>query len=95
MWDYVVKGGPVMVPIILGSLVGLTIIIEKAMVFFRLRMDSSEFVQEVFKDLKTSRPNKALLSCERAIAYPLAAVFKIGIERRNLPPERLDRKSVV
>jgi biopolymer transport protein ExbB len=91
MWSYVVKGGPVMIPIILGSLVGLTIIIEKVIVLFRLRMDASEFVQEVFKDLKTGKPQKALLSCERAIAYPLAAVFKIGIERRSLPPERLEK----
>ena len=91
MWNFVVKGGVVMIPIILCSIFGLAIIFEKFYSLRKLKMDSSGFVQEIFKDLKANKPQKALLFCEKNINYPLAAVYKIGIERRNLPVDRLEK----
>ncbi len=91
MWNFIVKGGLVMVPIILCSIFGLAIIFEKFYSLRKLKIDSSGFVQEIFKDLKANKPQKALLACERNINYPLAAIFKIGIERRNLPADRLEK----
>lgn len=91
MWNFIIKGGPVMIPIILCSFFGLTIIIDKFLFLWSMKMDSSEFVQEIFRDLKVNKPHKALLLCEKNINYPLAAVLKIGIERRSLPLERLEK----
>jgi len=91
MWNFIIKGGPVMAPIIFCSIFGLAIIVEKFYFFWRLKIDSSEFVQEIFRDLKADQPQKALLSCEKNINYPLAVIFKIGIERRGLPMERLEK----
>jgi len=91
MWNFIVKGGPVMVPIILCSIFGLAIIIEKFYFLRRLKMDSSAFAQEVFKDLKANKPQRALLLCEKNLDFPLAAIFKIGIERRGLPIARLEK----
>ncbi len=91
MWNFIVKGGPIMAPIILCSIFGLAIIIEKFYSFWRLKMNSSAFVQEIFRDLKANKPQKALLLCEKNVNYPLAAIFKIGIERRNLSLERLEK----
>jgi biopolymer transport protein ExbB len=91
MWNFIVKGGPVMVPIILCSIFGLAIIIEKFYFLRRLKMDSSAFAQQIFRDLKANKPQKALLLCEQNTDFPLAAVFKLGIERRNLPSERLEK----
>ncbi len=91
MWNFIVKGGPVMVPIILCSIFGLAIIIEKFYFLRRLKMDSSAFAQEIFRDLKVNKPQKALLLCEQNIDFPLAAVFKLGIERRSLPTQRLEK----
>jgi biopolymer transport protein ExbB len=91
MWNFIVKGGPVMIPIILCSIFGLAIIIEKFYFLRRLKMDSSGFAQQIFKDLKANKPQKALLLCEQNMDFPLAAVFKIGIERRNLPSQRLEK----
>ncbi len=91
MWNFIVKGGPVMAPIILCSIFGLAIIIEKFYFLRRLKIDSDGFVGEIFKDLKANKPQKALLLCEENLDSPLAAVFKIGIERRSLPVERLEK----
>ncbi|MCX7927397.1 MAG: MotA/TolQ/ExbB proton channel family protein [Candidatus Omnitrophica bacterium] len=91
MGHLIMKGGPVMVPIILGSIFGFAIVIEKFIFLFRLRYDTSSFVQEIFKDLKANKPQRALLTCERMSNFPLAVVFKIGIERRMLSAERLEK----
>jgi biopolymer transport protein ExbB len=91
MWNFIVKGGPVMIPIIACSIFGLAIIIEKFNFLRRIKIDSGEFAQQIFKDLKANKPQKALLLCEQNIDLPLAAVFKLGIERRSLPAQRLEK----
>ena len=80
-----------MFPIILGSIIGLAIVLERFWVFRSMKVNAFEFVQEVFKYLKTGRTKEALDLCQKNIHYPIAAVFKIGIERRGLPLDRLEK----
>jgi len=91
MFNFIIKGGPVMFPIILGSIIGLAIVLERFWVFRSMKLNTFEFVQEVFKYLKTGRTKEALDLCHKNIHYPIAAVFKIGIERRGLPLDRLEK----
>ena len=91
MFSFIIKGGPVMIPIILGSIIGLAIVIERFWVFRHMKLDTFEFVQEIFKDLKTNRIKNALELCNKYIRHPLVAVFKIGIERSDLPLDRLEK----
>lgn len=91
MFEFFLKGGPVMWPIIVGSIIGFTIIIAKFWVFRQMELNTFEFIQEVFKELKAKRVNNALELCGKYNHHPLAAVFKVGIERRNLPLDRLEK----
>lgn len=92
MFTFILKGGPVMVPIILGSIFGLAIVLAKFWVFRRMLMfNTFEFSQKFFKDLKSNQIKEALELCNKNINYPIAAVFKVGLERRNLPLDRLER----
>ncbi|MEI8349667.1 MAG: MotA/TolQ/ExbB proton channel family protein [Candidatus Omnitrophota bacterium] len=90
MLNFIIKGGPVMVPIILGSIIGLAVVIERLLVFRGVRLDTFKFIQTVFKEIKARNIQAALELCEHT-HHPLAAVFKIGIERRSLPRERLEK----
>ncbi len=90
MFNFIIKGGPVMIPILLGSLFGFTIAIERFFVFRKTRMDTFRFVEEIFKNLKIGNTKKALELCEKS-SHPLANIFKIGIERRGLPMDRLEK----
>jgi len=83
------KGGPVMWPIAFGSIIGFTIVIVKFWTFRQMKLNSFEFAQEVFRELKAGKTDKALELCNKYRHDPLAAVFKIGIERRGLPSDRL------
>lgn len=91
MLDLIIKGGPVMAPIILGSIIGVAIVVEKFIELKGLKIDSYSFIQEVFHCLKANRIQMALDLCEENSRYPVAAVFKIGIERRYMAPQRLEK----
>lgn len=91
MFDLFLRGGPMMWPIAAGSIVGFTIAIVKFWAFRQIRLNVFEFVQEIFKELKTNNTGKALELCNKYKHNPLAAVFKIGIERRSLPAGRLEK----
>jgi len=90
MLNFIIKGGPVMIPILLGSLVGFAIAIERLLVFRNTRLDSFKFSEEIFKNLKAGHVKKALDLCTHE-HHPLSNIFKIGIERRALPPDRLEK----
>lgn len=91
MIELIVKGGPVMIPIILGSVFGMAIVLEKVWELRSMKMDSFKFIQEVFHCLKANRVQMSLDLCAENIRYPVAAVFKVGIERRYLSPQRLEK----
>ena len=80
-----------MVPIILGSILGLAIVIERLWVFRQMKLDTFEFVESIFKLLKENKIADAIGLCNEYSHHPLAVVFKIGIERRNLPEARLEK----
>jgi len=87
----IIKGGPVMIPILLGSVLGLAIIIEKFWSFWSIRLDASQFAKDVFSRLRTGQIDSALKLCSENLRHPLAKVFQTGIEKRNLPPLELER----
>ena len=92
MWTFIVKGGPVMIPIIIGSIFGLAIVLERLWVFRKIStINSYEFVQQIFRDIKSKKINAALELCDKNIGHPVAAVFRVGLERRSLPRERLEK----
>ncbi len=91
MFGFIIKGGPLMLPIILGSIFGLAIVIERFWVFRDMRLNTFDFTQTVFKYIKEAKIKEAVSLCDRYAHHPLGVIFKIGIERRNLPLERLEK----
>lgn len=89
MWTLIENGGPLMAPILLGLLVGLAIIIEKAfnlrarrIVDRRLFMDVKEHLSEQDYDLALQRV--------RSQASPVVAEILLeAIENRHLPEHEL------
>lgn len=91
MFDFVIKGGPVMIPIILGSIIGMTIVIDRFWVFRKMRLNAFDFVQDALKLIKMNKIKEAIALCENNNPHPLASIYKIGIERRNLNSSRLEK----
>lgn len=89
MWTFIVKGGPVMAPIIFCSLIGLAIIIDRLWMLWALRFNASAFVEEVFSFVKARRIGQALERCRRE-QHPLAHVLAAGLEHRGEDQEAIN-----
>lgn len=83
------KGGPVMIPIILGSIVALAIILERAWTLWRIRLNIPQFAHEIFLYLERGQFQKALERCAK-VRHPIADVFKLGILNRDLRREEVE-----
>jgi biopolymer transport protein ExbB len=85
------KGGPVMIPILIGSVLGLAIIIEKLLAFLYIRIDTQAFTESVFELLKKRDFESAAGLCVKNIKNPVAATLKAGIEKRAGQPHEIER----
>lgn len=79
MFEILVKGGALMVPILLASVVSLALIIDRAL-FWR-RQKGCEKILEVLKEAEAGRFEKATALCD-AIESPVARVLKAGLANR-------------
>jgi biopolymer transport protein ExbB len=86
----IIKGGPIMVPIILGSIIALAIILERFWVLWRIRLNIPQFAQEIFLYLERGHFQKALDRCGK-VRHPIADVFKLGILNRSLKREEIEK----
>jgi len=85
----IMKGGVIMVPIILGSVIALAIILERFWTLWRIRLNFQQFSQEIFLFLERGHFQKALERCEK-VRHPIADVFKLGILNRTLNRKELE-----
>ena len=81
----IMKGGPVMIPIILASVLGLAIIIYKLWQLFASRIDASAFTDQVVERIRVGDYPEARAICERRISYPIARTLKAGLAKRGMP----------
>lgn len=87
----ITKGGPVMIPIILGSVVGLAIIIDKLWMLFRLRMDTEKFTDSVLSKVRAGRFDEAMALCASKAQYPIAATLKAGLEKMGMASHEVEK----
>jgi biopolymer transport protein ExbB len=88
--DLIIKGGPVMIPIILLSIIALALILERVWTLWRVRLDIGQFAQEIFLYLERGHFQKALERCGK-VRHPIADVFKLGILNRLMKREELEK----
>lgn len=85
----IMKGGPIMVPIILGSIIALAIILERFWTLWRIGINLQQFAHEIFLSLERGQFQKALERCEK-VKHPIGEVFKLGILNRTLKREEIE-----
>jgi biopolymer transport protein ExbB len=78
-----------MIPIILGSIIALAIILERFWTLWKIRLNTSQFAQQIFLLLQKGQPQRALELCE-TVRHPIADVFKLGILNRTLKREEIE-----
>ncbi len=91
MFNFIIKGGVVMIPIIFCSIIGLAIILEKFWSLYKLKLDCEKFANDVFLNIKQAKFDKALDLCKINSCHPLARLFRLGLENRDLAANELEK----
>lgn len=84
MLDLFEKGGPVMWPLLAGSIMGLAIILERGVFFVRRRLPVRRFEQVVLGLLREGRMADALTLAARS-RHPVALITSVYLENLHAP----------
>ncbi|MBI3252838.1 MAG: MotA/TolQ/ExbB proton channel family protein [Candidatus Omnitrophica bacterium] len=90
MNSLIIKGGWVMAPILLGSVIALTLVLERIWFFLTTAFDPEKFSAEIFSLVEGKRAEDALEKCRQA-RHPLAAVFAAGLAHAGEDVSEIDR----
>ena len=88
MWEFMQKGGPVMWPILLCSIVSFAVVIERLIRLWREEIDTKSFMQQIAKSLKRNKIMEALDLCDRTRG-PIASILKAGILKHDRPRQEV------
>jgi biopolymer transport protein ExbB len=84
MWEFMQKGGPIMWPILLCSVIAFAIVIERLVRLRQEQIDTKSFMGQISKSLKRNKVMEALDLCDRT-GGPIAAILKAGILKHDRP----------
>ncbi len=82
MFDMMVRGGPVMVPIALCSILALAIVLERLWFLQRVTIDTRQFLDEVTTSIRRNKIVDALDLCERTPG-PVASIVKAALAKHD------------
>lgn len=88
MFDMVIKGGPIMYPIILCSIIALAIVIERVFHLYRANIDTKKFMDEIANKLRRNKIMESIEMCENTPG-PIAHILKAGILKHDRPKEEI------
>ena len=84
MWEFMQKGGPIMWPILLCSVIAFAIIIERLIRLRQEQIDTKSFMEQISKSLRRNKIMEALDLCDRT-GGPIANILKPGILKHDRP----------
>ena len=84
MWEFMQKGGPIMWPILLCSVISFAIVIERLIRIRQEQIDTKSFMEQISKSLRRNKIMEALDLCDRT-GWPIAAILKAGILKHDRP----------
>jgi biopolymer transport protein ExbB len=82
MLELIMKGGIVMYFILLLSLIGVVIIIERLLYFRHIRVDEESLIRRLKAALEKGHHDEAMAICEQNPS-PITNLMRVGIEYRN------------
>ncbi|MFQ6113994.1 MAG: MotA/TolQ/ExbB proton channel family protein [bacterium] len=88
VWQFLVKGGVIMIPLALCSILGLAIVIEKSFSLRRKKVIIPEIVS-VLDNIKAEDDVGLALSICEQYEGPFANIIRAGLENRDLPKDEI------
>lgn len=92
-WNILVRGGPVMVPLMACSVISLAVILERGMAIRTAIEHKGELFNTIEHFLCNGKADRALEVCE-AEGGPVASMLAEGISNRHLGPQGAERAMI-
>lgn len=90
MENLILKGGWVMWPILVGSVVALALVLERSWYFWSIRLDLANFSQKIFSLIERGDTQEAIRLCSQT-EHPIGELYKTAIEHIEEEPSEIDR----
>ncbi|HWR98258.1 MAG TPA: MotA/TolQ/ExbB proton channel family protein [Candidatus Methanoperedens sp.] len=90
MLEIFAKGGPVMWPLLLCSIVALAVALERAWFLYRARMNTREFMERINEALATNQLAEANRICEE-YRGPLASIFQAALRKHRRSRDEMEK----
>ena len=90
VWEYIVQGGLMMIPLVVCSILGIIFIVERAITYFRIKGDTAEIFSEVLASLRESDLRRSIEVCEE-YDHPVATTLKSGLLRYGKSHEEIEK----
>ena len=90
MIEVIAKGGPVMFPILLGSVLFVAIFIERLYHYHRAQIDTNEFIAGIRNVLKKGNIAEAISICEETPG-PVAHIIKAALLKHDRSREEITK----
>lgn len=84
------KGGPVMWPLLLCSIIALAVALERAWFLYRARMNTREFLERIDGALTNNQLDEANRLCEE-YRGPLASIFQTALRKHRRSREEIEK----
>ncbi len=88
-YEFVMRGGFMMIPLLFSALIALTVIFERSYVFYRVYITSPQWISKILQKLKSQELKKAEDACHR-MNTPVASVLLAGIEHFDNSIEEME-----
>ncbi len=88
--SFLLKGGPVMWPLLFCAVVSIAVMIERSIAIHKASADNEVLSEQVRDHLTAGRVNEALAVCEQH-SGPVAGLLAGGIRNRNLDADSIER----
>jgi biopolymer transport protein ExbB len=88
---YMNDGGPIMWPILLCSIVGVAVVIERWLVLHKSQINVNEFLAKLRKSLLVNRSVRDGIKVCEQYRGPLASIMKAGLLKYGQPKEDVQR----
>ena len=85
-FEFIEQGGILMWPIMLCSIVGLAVIVERFLSLHRATIDTRDFMDTMRQVVRQNRMQEAIAICDETDA-PVARIMKAGILKHNRSKE--------
>jgi biopolymer transport protein ExbB len=89
-FEFILKGGVLMYPILLCSIIAIAIIIERSYHFLRIKTNVAQFLFQIEKALQTNNIESALMQAKNATG-PVASIVEAGINNYQKDVNRWEK----